>query len=53
MPSGLSGVDGGLLVAERSPGKGLVATVVDVRRALLDALLVDGRLAVVAPLALR
>ena len=49
---GLSGVDGGLLVAERSPGKGLVATVVDVRRALLDALLVDGRLAVVAPLAL-
>lgn len=49
---GLSGVDGGLLVAERSPGKGLVATVVGVRRALLDALLVDGRVAVVAPLAL-
>jgi acetylglutamate kinase len=49
---GLSGVDGGLLVAERSPGKGLVATVVDVRRALLDALLLEGRVAVVAPLAL-
>jgi acetylglutamate kinase len=49
---GLSGVDGGLLIAERTPGKGLVATVVDVRRALLDALLVDGRVPVVAPLAL-
>ena len=49
---GLSGVDGGLLVAERTPGKGLVATVVDVRRALVDALLVDGRVPVVAPLAL-
>lgn len=48
---GLSGVDGGLLVAERTPGKGLVATVVDVRRSLLDALLVDGRVPVVAPLA--
>jgi acetylglutamate kinase len=42
----------GLLVAERTPGKGLVATVVDVRRALVDALLVDGRVPVVAPLAL-
>ncbi len=49
---GLSGVDGGLLVAERLPDKGLVATVVDVRRSLLDALLVDGRVPVVAPLAL-
>ena len=49
---GLSGVDGGLLVAERLPDKGLVATVVDVRRALLDALIVDGRVPVVAPLAL-
>jgi acetylglutamate kinase len=49
---GLSGVDGGLLVAERTPGKGLVATVVDVRRALLDGLLVEGRVPVVAPLAL-
>jgi len=39
-------------VAERLPGKGLVATVVDVRRALLDALIVDGRVPVVAPLAL-
>jgi acetylglutamate kinase len=49
---GLSGVDGGLLVAERTPDKGLVATVVDVRRSLIDALLVDGRVPVVAPLAL-
>jgi acetylglutamate kinase len=49
---GLSGVDGGLLVAERTPGIGLVATVVDVRRSLVDALLVDGRVPVVAPLAL-
>lgn len=49
---GLSGVDGGLLVAERTPGKGLVATVVDVRRSLIDAVLVDGRVPVVAPLAL-
>ena len=49
---GLSGVDGGLLVAERAPGKGLVATVIDVRRTLLDALLVDGHVPVVAPLAL-
>ena len=49
---GLSGVDGGLLVAERTPGKGLVATVVDVRRSLIDALLVDDRVPVVAPLAL-
>ena len=49
---GLSGVDGGLLVTERTPGKGLVATVVDIRRSLVDALLVDGRVPVVAPLAL-
>ncbi|HEX5452083.1 MAG TPA: acetylglutamate kinase, partial [Candidatus Limnocylindrales bacterium] len=49
---GLSGVDGGLLIAERVPGKGLVASVVDVRRALLDALLVGGQVPVVAPLAL-
>jgi acetylglutamate kinase len=49
---GLSGVDGGLLVAERTPGKGLVATVVDVRRSLIDALLVETRVPVVAPLAL-
>jgi acetylglutamate kinase len=49
---GLSGVDGGLLIAERTTGKGLVASVVDVRRTLIDALLVDGRVPVVAPLAL-
>ena len=48
---GLSGVDGGMLVAERVPGLGLVAHVVDVRRDLLDALLVAGQVPVVAPLA--
>lgn len=48
---GLSGVDGGLLVGERLPGRGLVATVASVRRALIDALVADGRVAVVAPLA--
>src|SRR5690606_5824030 len=36
---GLSGVDGGLLVAERIPELGLVARVVDLRRDLLDAIL--------------
>jgi acetylglutamate kinase len=49
---GLSGIDGGLLVAERLPAKGLVASVVDVRRGLLDALLVGGQVPVIAPLAL-
>ncbi|MFI5292646.1 MAG: hypothetical protein ACHQ02_07245 [Candidatus Limnocylindrales bacterium] len=39
---GLSGVDGGLLVGERLPGRGLVATVASVRRALIDALVADG-----------
>ena len=48
---GLSGVDGGLLVAERIPGMGLVAHVVGLRRDLLDALLVGGQVPVVAPLA--
>lgn len=48
---GLSGVDGGVLVAERIPGMGLVAHVVGVRRDLLDALLVAGQVPVVAPLA--
>jgi acetylglutamate kinase len=48
---GLSGVDGGLLIAERVPGMGLVAHVVGLRRDLLDALLVGGQVAVVAPLA--
>ena len=48
---GLSGVDGGLLVAERVPGLGLVAHVVGLRRDLLDSLLVAGQVPVVAPLA--
>ena len=48
---GLSGVDGGLLVAERVPGLGLVAHVVGLRRDLLDAILVGGQVPVVAPLA--
>jgi acetylglutamate kinase len=48
---GLSGVDGGLLVAERIPGMGLVAHVVGIRRDLLDAVLVAGQVPVVAPLA--
>jgi len=48
---GLSGVDGGLLIGERLPDVGLVATVVGVRRDLLDSLLVAGQVPVVAPLA--
>src|SRR5436190_11753375 len=48
---GLSGVDGGLLVAERIPQLGLVASVVGLRRDLLDAILVGGQVPVVAPLA--
>lgn len=48
---GLSGVDGGLLIAERVPKLGLVAHVVGLRRDLLDAILVTGQVAVVAPLA--
>lgn len=48
---GLSGVDGGLLVAERIPQLGLVARVVGLRRDLLDAILVGGQVPVVAPLA--
>ena len=48
---GLSGVDGGLLIAERIPELGLVAHVVGLRRDLLDALLVGGQVPVVAPLA--
>ena len=48
---GLSGVDGGLFVAERVPRMGLVAHVVGIQRGLLDALLVTGQVAVVAPLA--
>ncbi len=48
---GLSGVDGGLLIGQRVPEIGLVATVVGVRRDLLDSLLVAGQVPVVAPLA--
>lgn len=48
---GLSGVDGGLLLAERIPGMGLVAHVVGIRRDLIDAILVGGQVPVVAPLA--
>ena len=48
---GLSGVDGGFMIAERVPGLGLVAHVVGVRRDFLDQLLVAGQVAVVAPLA--
>ena len=48
---GLSGVDGGLLVAERVPGMGLVAHVVGVRRELVDTLFEGGQVPVVAPLA--
>lgn len=48
---GLSGVDGGLLIGQRLPGVGLVATVTGVRRDLIDSLLVAGQVPVVAPLA--
>lgn len=48
---GLSGVDGGLLIAERIPKLGLVASVSGLRRDLLDAILVGGQVPVVAPLA--
>lgn len=48
---GLSGVDGGLLIAERIEELGLVAHVVGLRRDLLDGLLVAGQVPVVAPLA--
>lgn len=48
---GLSGVDGGFMVAERVPGLGLVAHVVGLRRDFIDSLLVAGQVAVVAPLA--
>ena len=48
---GLSGVDGGLLVGERVPGKGLVASITGIRHELLDALLAGGSVPVIAPLA--
>jgi acetylglutamate kinase len=49
---GLTGVDGGLLSGERQPGLGRVASVSQVRTALIDALLEQGFLPVIAPLAL-
>jgi acetylglutamate kinase len=49
---GLSGADGGLISGRRVPGLGLVATVVAVRRTLLDVLIAAGLVPVVAPLAL-
>ncbi len=48
---GLSGVDGGLLIGQRVPDVGLVATVTGIRRDLLDSLMVGGQVPVVAPLA--
>jgi acetylglutamate kinase len=48
---GLSGVDGGLLIGQRLPDVGLVATVTGIRRDLLDQLMVGGQVPVVAPLA--
>lgn len=49
---GLSGVDAGLIVAERVPELGRVARVTGARTAALEALLAAGLLPVVAPLAL-
>ena len=49
---GLSGVDGGLLVAERIPELGRVARVTGARTGVLERLLSGGLVPVVAPLAL-
>jgi acetylglutamate kinase len=49
---GLSGIDGGLIVAERIAELGRVARVVDVRPELLQLVLDANRVPVVAPLAL-
>lgn len=48
---GLTGLDGGLLIGRRQPGLGLVAHVVGIRRYLLDHMLSEGSVPVVAPLA--
>lgn len=48
---GLSGVDGGLLIGERVAGLGRVAHVVGIRRDLVDSILVNSQVPVVAPLA--
>lgn len=49
---GISGIDGGLLIAERVPDLGRVATVTGVRPAVLYALWAAGKVPVVAPLAM-
>jgi len=49
---GLTGLDGGLLIGRRQPGLGLVAHVVGIRRYLLDHMLGEGSVPVIAPLAL-
>jgi acetylglutamate kinase len=49
---GLTGLDGGLLVAERIPELGRVGRVVGARPSVLYALFAAGQLPVVAPLAL-
>jgi acetylglutamate kinase len=49
---GLSGIDGGLLIAERIPELGSVARVRGARPGLLESLLDAGEIPVVAPLAL-
>jgi acetylglutamate kinase len=49
---GLTGVDGGLLVAERIPELGRVGHVTGARPSVLYALLAGGQLPVIAPLAL-
>jgi acetylglutamate kinase len=49
---GLSGIDGGLLVTERIPSLGRVASVVGARPSLLYALFADDKVPVIAPLAL-
>lgn len=49
---GLSGVDGGTIVAERLAGKGRVATAIGLRGGLVQLLLATGRVPVIAPLAL-
>lgn len=48
---GISGVDGGLLVAERIPELGRVASVIGARPSVIYALLAAGKLPVVAPIA--
>jgi acetylglutamate kinase len=49
---GISGIDGGLLIAERVPDLGRVATVTGARPGVLYALFANDKIPVVAPLAL-